>query len=274
MAINPKNYHEQLHACFTCATGGGKGIAVTSLGWVQANKPLVIFDPYGEYETKFGKRKCYQYRSKRGFVRAFANAWQNYQRTKQPFVLSYYPHKANDLQSRMVEVEWFAQLVWAASNGDHVLYALFEEYGECTDAISADKSTVGTCFTGGRKFGLRVGAVFQRSAEVPKTIWGNSSQKYIGAQEFTADAKRLVELAGCSMDEVSEISKQNILFSMVAPDLDGARVKTKVHYLHVQGMRNYQKIAAIVEPNRKRIKNWTQEQKQAHKNSEFKVINP
>ncbi|NTS77338.1 hypothetical protein HR060_10725 [Catenovulum sp. SM1970] len=273
MAIHPQNYHEPMHSAFACATGNGKGIAVTSLGWVEANKPLVIFDPYGEYKTKFGKRNCNQYKSKRGFLKAFRNAWQNYQVTKQPFVISYHPAKASNLKDRIEEREWFSKMIWTASDGRYVLYCLFEEYGACSDSVSKDDGYTGMIYTGGRKFGLRAGAIFQRSAEVPKTIWGNARYKFIGAQEFTADAKRIVDQLGCTAKEVAELGILNEKFAMYAPDID-ARVKTKTHYLCAVGMGHFTKQAAMVEPARKLTKNWSNEQKQLNKSSDFLTINP
>jgi len=264
MAINEQNFRSAQMTSVCCATGGGKGIAVTSLGLVPKNACVVVFDPYGEYKTKFGKRACHQYKSSRGFARALKAAWQS----GKPFVLSYFPQG-----DRLKEMNWFGGLVWAASDGNRVLYPIFEEYGKCVESTSKDDTIVGEIYSGGRKFGLRPIAIFQRSAEVPKTIWGNSQIKVIGAQEYTADAKRIVDQLGCTIDEVSSLSTLNEAFTMYAPKLDDV-VRTKTHYLKAKGFRNYERVAAMVEPARHLTKNWSKEQKALNKASDFTLINP
>jgi len=264
MAINPKNFRSAQMACICCATGGGKGIAVTSLGVIPDDARVVVFDPYGEYDTKFGKRACHQYKSKRGFARAFKAAWES----NKPFVLSYFPQG-----DRLTELDWFGQLVWLAADGNKILYPVFEEYGKCTESVSKDETIVGEIYSGGRKFGLRATTIFQRSAEVPKTIWGNSQIKVIGSQEYTADAKRIVDQLGCPIGEISELSTFNEAFTMYAPKLED-NVRTKVHYLVAKGFRNYEKKAAMVEPARSLVKNWTKEQRTLNASSDYALVNP
>ncbi|MGL1956283.1 MAG: hypothetical protein OCD00_03050 [Colwellia sp.] len=264
MAINEQNFRSAQMTSICCATGGGKGIAVTSLGLIPLKSCVVVFDPYGEYKTRFGNRACHQYKSKRGFARAFRDAWQS----NKPFVLSYFPQG-----DRLHEMEWFGGLVWAAANGGRVLYPVFEEYGKCVESISKDETIVGEIYSGGRKFGLRGIAIFQRSAEVPKTIWGNSQIKVIGAQEYTADAKRIVDQLGCPIDEVAELSTLNEAFTMYAPKLDD-HVRTKTHYLMAKGFRNYKKVAAMVEPARHLTKNWSTKQRALNASTDYALINP
>lgn len=264
MAVNKRNFRSAQMTSICCATGGGKGIAVTSLGVVPHGQSAVIFDPYGEYPTKFGKRACHQYKSKRGFARAFKSALLS----GKPFILSYFPQG-----DRFQEMDWFGKLVWMAADGDRVLYPIFEEYGKCTESTSKDDTIVGEIYSGGRGFGLRATAIFQRSAEVPKTIWGNSQIKIIGSQEYTADAKRIVDQLGCPIDEISSLSTLNEAFTMHAPDL-GDDVRTKTHYLLAKGFRNYTKVAAMVEPARYLTKNWSSEQKALNKASDFRLVNP
>lgn len=266
MAINPKNHWSPQHASITCATGNGKGIGVTSLGWYNPKAPLIIFDPYGEYDTKFGKHKCHNYRTRRGFALAFARAFKQ----NKPFVLSYTPQDDKD---PAIECEWFANLAWTASDGNRLLYVLFEEYGTLVTSTGKESGKVGEIVTGGRKFGLRAGFIFQRSAEVPKTIWGNTKIKIIGAQEFTTDCKRIKDQVGCSIEDVQELGSLNNLFAVDAPELMDT-VKTKVHYLVSSGLGQFKRQAAIVEPCRKYVKKWSKEQKIAHKNSRFELINP
>jgi hypothetical protein len=264
MAVNEQNYRSAQMTSICCATGGGKGIAVTSLGIIPDNACVVVFDPYGEYKTKFGKRACHQYKTKRGFARAFKAAWQS----GKAFLLSYFPQG-----DRLKEMDWFGCLAWSAADGNRVLYPVFEEYGKCVESNSKDDTIVGEIYSGGRKFGLRGIAIFQRSAEVPKTIWGNSQIKVIGSQEYTADAKRIVDQLGCPIDEISSLSTLNEAFTMYAPNLDD-NVRTKTHYLVAKGFRNYTKKAAMVEPARYLTKKWSSEQKSLNKASDFYLVNP
>jgi len=266
MAINPKNHWSPQHACITCATGNGKGIAVTTLNYVPDKAPLVIFDPYGEYQTKFGKRKCFNYRTRRGLATALKAGLQ----TSKPFVLAYTPQEDKD---QKLELDWFADLIWAAADGNKLLYVLFEEYGKIATSTGKESGRVGEIFTGGRKYGLRAGAIFQRSAEVPKTIWGNSAIKIIGAQEFTTDCKRIVDQLNCSIEDVMELGRLNQKFAIHKPELMD-NIKTKVHYLVSNGLGNYEKQAAIIEPCRRYLKEWSKEQKKLHKESDFNLINP
>jgi hypothetical protein len=150
---------------------------------------------------------------------------------------------------------------------------VFEEYGKCTESVSKDETIVGEIYSGGRKFGLRATTIFQRSAEVPKTIWGNSQIKVIGSQEYTADAKRIVDQLGCPIGEISELSTLNEAFTMYAPKLED-NVRTKVHYLVAKGFRNYEKKAAMVEPARSLVKNWSKEQRSLNTASDYALVNP
>ena len=264
MAINPSNRHGPNHMSITCATGGGKGIAVTSLGLFPDDSCMAIFDPYGEYSTKFGKRRCYSYKTRQGFAKAFYGAWK----TGKPFCVSYNP-TTND---KIKEVDWFSELMWAASDGNRVLHLLYEEFGRCTESVAKCETKAGEIATGSRKYGIRAGFVFQRPAQVPKEIWGNTRIKVIGAQEEKNDAKRIMNQLDCSLDDVMSIGKLNDVFEMNYPNSDD-KVKTKVHYLYGKGLGNFEKVAAIVEPNRKLTKNWSENQKQQHQNSPFRCIN-
>lgn len=265
MAINNSNRHSARHACITCATGNGKGIAVTSLVY-PSTSCLAVFDPYGEYDGRFGRRKAFSYRTRRGFARAFAAAWKSHR----PFVVVYHPQADRD---RLEEMEWFGQLMWMASDGNRVLHVLFEEFGKCTESISKDDTIAGEIATGGRKFGMIAGYVFQRSAEVPKTIWGNCPIKVIGAQEYTADVKRIQDQLGCSADDVAELGRLNQAFSTYVPAYDD-RVKTKCHYLVARGLMDFSRQAALVYPNRHLVKKWSAEQKRLHQESRFTLVNP
>lgn len=266
MAINENKKRSAAHACITCATGNGKGVALSYLGVIPDKSCCIIFDPYGEWDKKLGKRPIHQYRTRRGFARAFANAWQS----GKPFVLSYFPQSD---KNRTQEMLWFGDLAWAASDGNKTLYTVFEEYGKCTTSVGKDETIVGEIFSGGRKFGLRAVAIFQRSAEIPKTIWANAPIKVIGAQENINDIKRIQEQLDCDKQTITEIGLLNVKFSMFVPEWDET-VKVKTHYLVSKGFGHFDKKASIVEPCRHLMKKWPQEIKQLHNSSQYELINP
>lgn len=63
--------------------------------------------------------------------------------------------------------------------------------------------------TGGRKFGLILHTIFQRSQEVPKTIWNNSPRKVLGAQESRGDAKQVSVELDAELSDVFALSQRN-----------------------------------------------------------------
>ena len=73
-------------------------------------------------------------------------------------------------------------------------------------------SIIGELATGGRKYGLVLHTIFQRSQEVPKTIWNNSPRKILGAQESRGDAKAVSVELDVDLDHVFMLSQLNSKF--------------------------------------------------------------
>lgn len=263
MAINPNNSLSPKHVSICAETGGGKGVAVQTLAF-NLNYPLVIFDPYDEYASNFAGKKCHRYVSKMNFTKAFAAAWKSGKR----FILSYCPRG-----DKVSELEWFSELVWKAADGKRILNVYFSEFGKCVTTTGTDRSKTAELVTGGRKYGLRCGFDFQRSAEVPKTIWNNTPIKIIGKQGANNDIERVRNETGCSRAEVAEIQTLNDLLSVKNPKIPDDILRVKIHYILSKGLNNYQKVACIVPPNRKLMKNWSAEQKREHKKSDYKLQN-
>ncbi|GAA6154470.1 hypothetical protein [Pseudoteredinibacter isoporae] len=260
MAINPNSARNAKHASVCMITGGGKGIAVNSLGLIGDEYPAVIFDPHGEYK-RLGSRRVYAYKTKMNFSKQFARAWAS----GKPFVMAYTPKITGKDQKEskaklQAAAEWFAKLVWAAGDGNRILYSVFEEYGEYCEGNGDDKTTIGKIFTGGRKFGIRAIAVFQRSATVSKTIWGNSPIKVIGAQGYEADIARVADALGCSRADVVDLGYRNKELEMYYSKID-ENVRTKVHYLYSQAFGTCEKVACYVKPAASLRKNWSNHQK-------------
>ena len=218
MAIRPNNALDAKHVCYLAGTGGGKTAAVKLLKlW---GDHVVIFDLYGEYRfdgrkkdafNGLGGRKVYHFSGRASFAAAFADAWRSGKR----FVLAYQPEFCTSLQgdklkkAKQKELYWFGQLAWAAGDGQRELDIIIEELAKLADTAGKDDTIIGEIATGGRKFGLILHSIFQRSQEVPKTIWKNSPRKVMGAQESKSDAKAISIELDAPIDQLLQLSKLN-----------------------------------------------------------------
>jgi len=270
MAINENTARNAKHTSICCMTGGGKGVAMNTLGIIPSKYPAVIFDPHGEYK-KLAGRKVYQYKTRMNFAKVFQKAWAS----GKPFILAYAPKLTGNSEkerkkSLIKEAHWFGSLVWAAADGNRILYAVFEEFGEYAEGNQKDETIIGKIWTGGRKFGVRAVAIFQRSAEVPKTIWNNSPIKVIGAQGGLNDQNRVVKELGCRAADVIDLGHRNVKLSMYAKQLDEI-VRTKVHYLYSEAGGTFEKVAAYVPQSNYLVKDWTKEQKIIDKECDYKI---
>lgn len=204
MAINKNNQLKALHTCYTAGTGGGKSVAVQYAGMMPKSPCLAIFDPYGDYvyktgselDTGFAGKRVYHYQTRGEFAKAFMNAWNS----KKPFRVAYMPPKPD-----REEMLWFSQLMWLTSDGLRRLDMVIEEVAKWCDTAGKEQSPLGECLTGGRKFGLVVHSVFQRSTEVPKTILSQSPFKIIGMQETMADADRMAKECRLTIDDMAAL---------------------------------------------------------------------
>lgn len=217
--INKDNALKAKHTCIVAGTGGGKTAAVQLLDNVVGGC-VAIFDLYGDYAfdgRKRGKfnglsgRKVYTFESRQGFAKAFSEAWAS----GKQFIVSYKPKVSDSLseadqwKTRRAELDWFANLMWAAGDGKRELYVLIEELAKLVNTAGKDSSKVGEIATGGRKFGLILVSVFQRSQEVPKTIWNNSPRKIVGALEAMADAKQISKELDIDLQALIKCSQLN-----------------------------------------------------------------
>lgn len=218
MAINPNNELKARHACYLAGTGGGKTAAVKLLKLVGGQ--CAIFDMYGDYQfdgrktghfNGLGGRAVYSYKTRKQFANAFVEAW----RSGKKFVVAYSPEFPKSLtgeklkKAKQRELYWFGDLMWDASDGNRELDVVIEELAKLADTAGKDDSIIGELATGGRKFGVILHSVFQRSQEVPKTIWNNSPRKVLGAQEAQADAKRVSIELDAELSDIYQISKLN-----------------------------------------------------------------
>lgn len=270
MAINQNTARNAKHTSICCMTGAGKGVAMNTLGLIPDKYPVIIFDPHGEYK-KLAGRKVYQYKTRLHFARVFKKAWQS----GKPFALAYTPKLTGSdekerKKSLIESAHWFASLAWAAADGNRILYTVFEEFAGYAEGNQKDETIIGKIWKEGRKFGLRAIAIFQRSQEVPKTIWNNSPIKVIGAQGGITDRDRVMKEIGCSAQDVTDLGDRNVKLSMYAKSLDEI-VRTKVHYLLSESAGTFEKVAAYVPQSNYLVKDWTAEQRAIDKSGGYRI---
>lgn len=230
MAVNENNELDPLHVCYLAGTGGGKTTAVKLMAGLMGDQ-VAIFDMYGDYKydarknTPFnglGGRAVYHFSTRAKFASAFADAW----RSGQKFVVAYSPQFSQSLNAQQLkdakkaELHWFGNLMWLAADGKRRLDVVIEELAKLSSTAGKDDSIVGEMATGGRKFGLVLHTIFQRSQEVPKTIWNNSPRKVLGAQESRHDAKLIAVELDAELSDVIQLSK-----------LNGQHHKKRLYYL-------------------------------------------
>ena len=219
MAINENNELDALHVCYLAGTGGGKTTAVKLIDGLMGGQ-VAIFDLYSDYKfdarkkspfNGLGNRPVYHYQTRAKFAQAFADAWRSGQR----FVVAYSPQFSDSLnqkqaiEAKQKELNWFSSLMWMAADGNRRLDVIIEELAKLSTAIGKDNTKVGELATGGRKYGLVLHTIFQRSQEVPKTIWNNSPRKVLGAQESRHDAKLIAVELDADLNDVIQLSKLN-----------------------------------------------------------------
>ena len=219
MAVNENNELDALHVCYLAGTGGGKTTAVKLIDGLMGEQ-VAIFDLYNDYKfdarkkspfNGLGNRPVYHYQTRAKFAQAFADAWRSGQR----FVVAYSPQFSDSLSQKQAieakqrELHWFGRLMWSASDGNRRLDVIIEELAKLSSTAGKDNSIIGELATGGRKFGLVLHTIFQRSQEVPKTIWNNSPRKVLGAQESRHDAKLIAVELDADLNDVIQLSKKN-----------------------------------------------------------------
>ncbi|WP_394131660.1 hypothetical protein [Shewanella maritima] len=229
MAINANNALEVRHKSYCGASGSGKTAAFKRLQLYGQH--IAGFDMYSDYK-KGGLRKLsgvgdgravHHYTTRQTFLRAFTEAWASGKR----FAVFYLPHVEKSQMRK--EAIWFANVVWAASDGNRELHVVFEEYGKYAEGTAAERSRIGEIATGGRKFGLVGHYLFQRPSEVSKTIIGNCAEFIVGAQQTKLDARKWVDELDCDIGEIIELDRLN--------------KKRQKFYLHkTNGIGNYKQV--------------------------------
>ncbi|REL31074.1 hypothetical protein [Thalassotalea euphylliae] len=267
MAVNIDESLEARHVCIAADTGGGKTAAVKLVNGLDdlANSfigdHVAIFDIYGNYRfdgrkaknNKFnglGGRKVFTYNDRASFAKALLSAW----RSGKCFVVAYTPVPKSKrplsqdqmAEFRRKELEWFGQLMWDAADGKRELYVVIEELAKLVKSVGKDNSIIGELATGGRAYGVILVTVFQRSQEVPKSIWNMSKRKIIGALDTMPDIEAMSKSTGAPVDCLVQVSKLNAKYT-----------KRYLHYvIRKPGFGNLSAKRVSLKPPFK-VDNWT-----------------
>ncbi|WP_242617129.1 type IV secretory system conjugative DNA transfer family protein [Vibrio vulnificus] len=198
MPKNANNLHRNEHGFYVATSEGGKTSALKLLPRIKATDQVLFFDPYGDYHGHFKGKAVTVYTTIGDFYKAAAAA----RKTATPFKIAYTPPVA-----RQKDFDLFCGVVWSLGNGKHrkKLHCVLEEVAQFSLGNAKADGYLGNLISVGRKFGLVVSTLFQRGQEVPKTIIGNSTYKWIGMQERDKDAAYLAEETGVPFEEIKSL---------------------------------------------------------------------
>lgn len=204
--INPNNRLSAEHALFVGSSGSGKTTGVKQVGVIKATDQVALFDPYNDYETLCG-REVRRYTSLAKFARALFAA--RTAKASRGFKIAYSPKDGANAKN----LEAFSKVIWGAGNGDSKkpLKVIFEELAKCVNTSGAARGAFGEILTGGRKFGLHAICIFQRGQEVPKTVMGQCSIKWVGRQERKKDAVYLADELDLPVDNIIKLPRYHYL---------------------------------------------------------------
>ena len=162
MPSKPNEKRESKHVAFIGSTGSGKTYKVKQLLAKNPDANVIVYDPYETYNDVLPYPKTFNRLG--GLVRCAIER-------KERFRLAYAGNG---------DFELFCKLVWAAANGDHETYVVFEEAGSYISDSAKVSDTWYKMITVGRKYGVVVVAVVQRPQNLNKTVYDMLSKVWIG----------------------------------------------------------------------------------------------
>lgn len=180
MPINSNPALDAEHVVYIATTGGGKTTAAKKLGLIPKGSQAVFFDPYQNYAgSKFQGQTVKTFTEFGAFARALVAA----RKKKASFKLALVK------EANAQNLEIFAAIVWSCGDGRKPpLYTVVEELGSTAETTGKLKGKAGELWRGGRQFGIRLHAMFQRTQEVPKTVSSQSPTWWVGGLASMADA--------------------------------------------------------------------------------------
>lgn len=109
-----------------------------------------------------------------------------------------------DGDSSPATFEKWSEVVWAVLNGDKLTYVVIEELARCVETVGRAAPALRKLYNEGRKFGAIIHAVTQRPQEIPKTVYDQSNDFWIGQQKST-NIKKFSELLDVHYDDIKHL---------------------------------------------------------------------
>jgi len=163
MAINKNEDKHNRHTLVMGQSGSGKTYWLKNHPWVKKRGArLIVWDAYESHDVNY-------FSSRAEFARHVAAAVKSGKGFK--LGLSVNPTLQN--------FEWFCRVVWAALDGKKDTIIIIEELADMTGAGKASDN-FGTLVRVGRKFGAVLMPVTQRPQEIPKTLFSQVANKWVG----------------------------------------------------------------------------------------------
>lgn len=192
MAINPQTKHSNRHTGYIAASGYGKSQALKQnpdIPGMNKGARVLLWDPDDDHIV--GGR----YRSYRDFVanlregiksgRGFRLAWSCPNPTEEAF-------------------ELFCRACWVALDGARETHIIIEELADVQKSSGKASNWFGQLCRKSRKYGGILHWTSQRAEEIPKTVFTQTANYYIGFPNDTCppeNVKKLARIARCPRGE-------------------------------------------------------------------------
>jgi len=168
MAKNERPELENKHCIFLAISGAGKSQAIKQ----NKNIPVkgvrhVFFDPDKDHKVNFRTDN----------LNLFKNALIKGIKSKKGFRIAYSGKEDYE------HFNLFCELVWAALDGDYLLYITMEELSSSVDSSGKAKGRFADLLKRSRKYGGILILCAQRGVEIPKTAYTQCKTKYLGQQD-------------------------------------------------------------------------------------------
>ncbi len=209
MARNPNPALPNRHCIYLATSGAGKSQAIKQNKDIPAKGVRhVFFDPDEDHKVNFRART----------VAAFKEALIKGMKSKKGFRIAYSGDNSK------TNFDTWCDLVWAALDGNNILYISIEELSASVDSSGNARGRFAQLLRQSRKYGGVMGLAAQRSTEVPKTAYTQCKYKYIGMQD-EYDLPMVAKRAGIKPELIKQL--QPLQFLVKEPGQEPTLVKLK-----------------------------------------------
>lgn len=196
MAINMNAARANGHHSIIGQSGSGKS------SWVRSKDcPLheYKFQIYWDVDEDYN---VHRYRSKSAFARALKAA-----------VASGKPYKIALTLDDVTKdnYEFFCACVWQIADGSRDTAVVVEELADVTTQGKAGRYS-GQLMRKGRKYGIDVFAVSQRPAEIDKTTYTQTVNRWCGYLDNEIDIKRMAGVMGVGQEYIKALNPLDYLY--------------------------------------------------------------